>query len=160
MSLRQAYEKNFQATSCFISQYSQVEERRGIKPDNILQSKLRSLSHTFWSLNILQGRVCPWYLGSEDGKQNSCQKQGRDRIRKGGQASWDCWLPSIMCKMYWSILLKHVPPPELQTSPSPSWARDWSISFPWILPLKQSSCYREELTPVNPLCSAFLHFCN
>lgn len=25
MSLRQAYEKNFQATSCFISQYSQVE---------------------------------------------------------------------------------------------------------------------------------------
>lgn len=26
MSLRQAYEKNFQATSCFISQYSQVEE--------------------------------------------------------------------------------------------------------------------------------------
>lgn len=141
MSLRQAYEKISKQHLALFLNIHRWKWGKKIEPDNISQSWLRSLSHTFWSLNILQGRVCPWNLGSDDGKQNSCQKQGRDRVRKDGQASWVCWVPHIMCEMYWSFFLRHVPPPpELQKPPSPMQAhncrapateRNWLLPIPW-----------------------------
>ena len=75
MSLQQAYEKTLQTTSCFISQYSQVE-RKKVKWCDILHKgemrqkigEIQIIKDAFWSLNLSMV-VYSWYLESEAVKQ-------------------------------------------------------------------------------------------
>lgn len=150
ISLRQAYEKTLQTTSCFISHYSQVERKKlnhtlfctWEKGGNGKGCKLLKVPYGSFSYNTAEFALVIWGLKMK----NSIMSQGKGRSEPERVAWCSAGLGHDCCCMQDILKVPTENVSALKSSNSTIILLFFELSTwsPWSLPLKDSSFSGEE----------------